>query len=402
MHAHGVDVGGAHQGDVAAVGAGVHLGEPLGGDVVGAAQEQPLAVDVPLLGARIDTHLAQAGHGVALVEHAATAAQRGLHAVEVRLPQLRWPPQTGLGQRDVDRLARVPCRDRPGAPLPVGAAREVVGREGQLQLGGLGRPSGVAPGAQRHGGGGGAGRRVHAAAHLGFVEHQCLPEAQGDIAPDAAGVALLPAGGPGATGAGVVVREDALEQALAQRPGAGVLDRAVHAHHQFIALTGAQRVRRVEGKRLEIAFVRPQVAAVQPDIGEVVDAAELQHGAGRGDRGRGVEFPAVPGHAAVVDAVEVPVRRDADVTPLCIGLALWRIELQGAGQVAGQEAPGAGEVDLAGCWTGRGCRRLGARRCSPETTQECPPQPPRQAQQAEGQWVVQGCGHVGEGWQRRP
>ena len=95
----------------------------------------------------------------------------------------------------------------------------------------------------------------------------------------------------------------------------GVLGR-LDAHHQQV-LAGADPARHVEREVVEEPLMGAEIVAVDPGVGEVVHALEVEphH---RGVAGGVVEPGPVPGHPVVQVPLRLPARRDGDLAPVAV------------------------------------------------------------------------------------
>ena len=228
---------------------------------------------------------------------------RNNHVVQVLRAHVPRPPQPRLFhvQPQVDRgESRRQVRRYTG---PVRCVGEIVRRQdaGQGHLPDLRR--GVADG--------GAAQdarcvtlQLDERSDLQVVDEQVAAGEELHVIPDAAGI----------EGGVVAVPVDALQRSLHQHP---LQIRGIHLDDEQV-LARPDPARGVEREAVEESLVRAEVVAVQPRVGEVVDALEVQPDDVVGPVGRVVEAGAIPGDAVVPVPFGLPAGGNGDLAPSAV------------------------------------------------------------------------------------
>src|SRR5207249_6329404 len=99
---------------------------------------------------------------------------------------------------------------------------------------------------------------------------------------------------------------------------ARALRRIVDAHREHIVLTVYERLARIKRERRVAALVVTEIRAVQPDVGEVVDAAELQRHRLAGEALWRREMHAIPAVGRPSRRWQVNTARHVDGLPLAV------------------------------------------------------------------------------------
>ncbi len=131
------------------------------------------------------------------------------------------------------------------------------------------------------------------------------------VVPDAAGI----------EGRVVAVPVDALQRPLHQHP---LQVRGINLDDEQV-LARPDPARGVEREAVEEALVGAEVVAVQPRVGEVVDALEQEPDDVVGTVRRVVEAGAIPGDAVVPVALGLPARGHGDLVPR--GVVVLQVEV---------------------------------------------------------------------------
>jgi hypothetical protein len=106
VHADRIDARLLHQAEIEPIERGRHLAEPLRCDVVGAAQEDAAAVQLPLAFLGIEGNRAKAEDAADAVDHRATAIDHlDIQTIQVRMPT--FPDLPALHGRDIEHQRQI-------------------------------------------------------------------------------------------------------------------------------------------------------------------------------------------------------------------------------------------------------------------------------------------------------